>query len=230
MGDNDRIHGYNIQYRADEGRFHSFGLTPQNRPTNFVLQQVEGAAQGTTDHQGHIVPQNILASVLAPLSAAMAAGIAVHENSLEGLTAWIDTVEDAWSVQVFREVVHYGTENHMPMFDFESNDADTKFNGFFSIIMWNPVNICRAPADATRGGNPGNEIDGEVLHQVRITMPAIVVEALDALVGAENDANKKAFVAACCSTLIGQLANGVGYYQFPWHLVEGVLHPALWIK
>lgn len=225
-GNNDRIHGYNAVYRNNAGpvNFHSFDLN-HGRPTNFIYRQVNivGGGAPALDHQGHIVPQNILNVILNPLMVAMAA----QSNNLGQALAFMNGPQGAPWMQL---VYNYGLAIGAPMFDFDEADPEDKLGGFFSIVTWNPVNICRAPEDNRRNGVPGNNIDVEVVNYLNNNQAAQGVNApwlasLQALVLNANNANITAYITACSNTLAGQQVAGIGYYAFPWQDNHGVLQP-----
>jgi hypothetical protein len=277
-GTNDRIHGYNAIYRnGAANNFDSFVLG-YGRPGQFINRQVVGAPIGITDHQGHIVPQNILNTVLDPMMNAMAAqitaarlaaGIAAATGAAAaaaagaaaalsiagggdavaaaaagvaaaalvppaaavaagpaGLTAagaakdtyiLANTATHAW----LPTTEAYGVAIGAPMYDFTEDDPENQVGGFFSIVTWNPVNICRAPEDARRNGVPGITIDQAVRDHLNANQGVQGVNgpwlaALDALIGLNNAANTIAYITACSATLAGQQAAGIGYYSFAW--------------
>lgn len=226
-GNDDRIHGYNPIYRDEQGplKFCSFDLSRQNRPTNFINRTVNVIPIGgavVSDHQGHIVPQNMLNTILDPLMENMAA-------LCDNLDKALQYIQDhaAWMTDVY----NYGVAIGVPMFDFSDNDPENKVGGFFSIVTWNPVNICRAPADNTRNGEPGNTIDAQVAayldaNQVAQGVNAQCMASLNALILHPNDVNYiEDYITQCSATLAGQQLAGIGYYAFPWVNNANVLSP-----
>jgi hypothetical protein len=231
-GTNDRIHGYNAIYRADPANFNSFALSATGRPGNFIFRQVEIAAGGggaINDHQGHIIPQNILNTVLDDVMADMAQ----HCDTPDEVTTYITNNTEAHPWLATTRA--YGTAIGAPMFDFDSQDPEDKMGGFFSLITWNPVNICRAPSDNARMHNnlpyPGDAIDEEVYnylvaHQEEEGISEAWLAALTALVAdPEGEGLAEAYITACSATLAGQQAAGAGYYAFPWVNNNGVYSP-----
>ncbi|MGI9580226.1 hypothetical protein ACR1PO_03330 [Chryseobacterium sp. RRHN12] len=225
-GNNDRIHGFNIQYRSSTGpaHLHSFDWVG-NCPTAFIKRKVPitGSQMPALDHQGHIVPQIMLDLILKPLLAEMAQDC----YNPDDVNTFINKqVTFPWLKQVF----HYGKAIGAPMFDFEEEDPGDRLGNFFSIVTWNPVNICRTPADEPRSGYPHEAIDRQVInylghHQAAQGVNPEWLLRLQNLTGNLSLANLNAYIAACCLTLQGQLELGTGYYSFPWQDHNGILVP-----
>lgn len=225
-GNDDRIHGCNTIYRNEHGaaNFYSFDLSQQGRPTNFRFQPVNivGGGDVVLDHQGHIVPQNMLNIILDPLMENMA-------ELCNNLDEAMDYIEN--HAQWMTDVYTYGVAIGAPMFDFDEADPENKVGGFFSIVTWNPVNICRAPADNTRNGEPSNTIDAQVAAYLDANQVAHVVNAqcmasLNALMLHPDDGNYiEDYITQCSATLAGQQLAGIGYYAFPWVNNANVLSP-----
>ena len=222
-GDNDRIHGYNPIYRVQKPvNFHSFDLDSKTKPTNFIYQKVsiDGPGVAVDDHQGHIVPQKTLNIVLNPLMESMA-------KSCKNLPDVKNFIKNSWMQSVY----DYGEKIGAPMFDFEDSDPETKVGGFFSIVTWNPVNICRAPEDKKRNGVPGNTIDTQVeqylaAHKDQQGVNTAWLSSLQTLM--KDDKNKDKitdYIVKCSDTLSGQLTKGIGYYAFPWKYTNNILNP-----
>ena len=220
-GDNDRIHGYNQAFYGLNTDFalnnHSFGME-NNRPTAFNNMQVLGAQ--VLDHQGHIIPQNMLNRVLDPVANAMAAC-----ETLEEVVAFINDqqIEFPW----LNTVLAYGNARGIPMFDFEE-EGQEKMDGFFSIITWNPINISRAPSDNDRGGYPGNEIDLQVRDRLA-ELPQVNADwlgHLDQVIQNPDQQNLNNYITSCSNSL--NLAPDIveRYYRFEWVEQDGVLVPA----
>lgn len=109
-------------------------------------------------------------------------------------------------------------------------NAETRVGGFFSIMTWNPVNICRAPSDAQRGNYPGNTIDVQVFNYLNMNGLADqnCLTAIQNIINNQNNTTIEAFLSAGSATLAAQLIAGQGFYAFPWQenpLVPGVLIP-----
>jgi hypothetical protein len=222
VGDNNLIHGYNALYRAETGNFHSFETVKKGSrgdvPSSFIFQPIKDTAGvllisggGVTDHQGHIVPQNMLTTAIET------AQTQLREANTAGTLATFLTA-NAW----MNAVVAYGTAIHAASFDLATIGIDDWLENFASIIMWNPINICRAPEDNKRLNVPGNTIDTKVHAYIKaaLTHNTAWMTALDALIA--NTVTPvpatlvTAYVAACSNTLAGQLTAGAGYYSFPW--------------
>lgn len=213
-GENDRIHSYNGVYRSEAGapQFYSFA----SRNGKFINQPVyipAGGGPAAYDHQGHIVPQNILNIVLNVEMAHMAENCLDEASAILYVTAHAPWLRDAYA---------YGLAIGAPMFDYEYEDPEARFGNFFSIVTWNPVNLCRAPSDDCRGGAPGDEIDQLVVdyleaHPYEQGVNGAWLASLNNLIAdPENVALITAYLNACSATLAGQRAVGIGYYAFPW--------------
>jgi len=225
-GNNDRIHGYNAIYRTADVQinFFSFELNQAGRPQNFINRPVAiiGGGPAALDHQGHIVPQNTLNLVLNPRMADMAAACHDLNQTIDYIAAgpaWMQAVYD------------YGDEIGAPMFDFDEGDPEDRLGGFFSIVTWNPINICRAPDDARRGGAPGDNIDQQVVdylaaHQVpQGVVPAWLASLNNLIPNPANVVLIEDYITECSNTLAAQLAGGIGYYAFPWQNNGVILLP-----
>ncbi len=227
-GNNDRIHGYNAIYRNDaQGlNYYSFNWL-NNRPTAFINRPVAiiGGGDPALDHQGHIVPQSMLNLVLDPLMQQMAAQCDDMNDVVNFIAA--NAAQYPW----LNDVYQYGLAINAPMFDFDEDDPEDRVGGFFSIVTWNPINICRAPDDNRRNGYPGNNIDAEVVAYINANPPANIIAAWLASLNVINGANPVTaaiindYIGACSDTLIGQLHNCNGYYSFPWRNANGILVP-----
>jgi hypothetical protein len=75
--------------------------------------------------------------------------------------------------------VAYGNALGIPMFNIvipmvlnNATNAEARVGNLFSIVTWNPVNICRAPDDIYRNGVPGTNLDYLVLNYLRATPAA----------------------------------------------------------
>lgn len=228
-GTNDRVHGYNSLYRAnDDSRFASFVLA-NGHPKNFIYRKVEGVNK--FDHQGHIIPQNIMNLVLNDMMIEMsdvcdnANDVLVYINHPPHNAAWLAPAYE------------YGVALGIPMFEWgrgpkesETLDidyAEDRVGGLFSIVTWNPVNICRAPADDCRNGVPGNTIDTAVLAYLSTNDIGVnpgwlqAAQTLSQAVQLLTLNSVRAYLAACTSTLTAQLTTATGYYAFPWHAGKG---------
>jgi len=123
------------------------------------------------DHQGHIIPQNLLRDMA---------------NCMwQFLTATQKDVSDPilQSIASLVDVLWFGPETPLaPSYlrptpatkgkpaadpDFSDGDRMRDFVGLVnSIILWNPANICRAPKDPIRGDYPLDSVDNEVLEHL----------------------------------------------------------------
>ncbi|WP_338791985.1 hypothetical protein [Bernardetia sp. MNP-M8] len=225
-GNYDRIYGYNQVYRNAAGapNFYSFNFNAQNRPTAFIYRFVNVVnGQDVYDHQGHIVPQQMLNLVLDDVMANMAMAC----NNLTDVIQFIQDhqAQSPWLMSVWC----YANAANIPyniLFDFDENDPEDKLGGFFSIITWNPVNICRAPTDDHRGGVPGNNIDVQVVDYLTQNPQGVDPQWIVAVNALNNgDINTNQYITACSNTLAMQAVQGTGYYAFPWKTQENVLIP-----
>lgn len=217
-GNNDRIYSYNPVYRNADGpaRFYSF----ERRNGQFINRQVQIVNPGdpALDHQGHIVPQNILNEVLDATMDYMYTHCPTPESAVQYVTT-----HAPWTLDTY----NYGLHLNINMFDYDANDPEDRFGTFFSIVTWNPVNLCRAPGDDRRGGYPGNHIDEQVAdylrtHQMEQGIDPDWMAALDQVIADASVENITNYLNACCATLDYQLTDGIGYYQFPWMYQDGL--------
>jgi len=243
-GNTDNIHGWNPLYRDRDpyplpgNNFDSF-LFNHGRPGNFNYRLVAGT--NVLDHQGHIVPQNILNIVLDPLMIAMSEAC---NNAVDVVNFINNQIPPRpWLQQVLNYVnalqappiaapetnfFNWGT----PVILNDAANAETRVGGFFSIMTWNPVNICRAPVDAQRGNYPGNAVDVQVFTYLNANIladPACLTAIQNVINYPNNAVVIEAFLSACSATLAAQLIAGAGFYAFPWRanpLAPGVLIPA----
>lgn len=216
-GNNDRIYSYNPVYCNSIGpeRFYSF----ERRNGQFINRPVEIINPGdpALDHQGHIVPQNILNEVLDATMDYMYTHCPTVESAVDYVTH-----NAPWMLDTY----NYGLRLNINMFDYDEDDPEDRFGTFFSIVTWNPVNLCRAPSDDRRGGYPVNNIDLQVAnylraHQMEQGVDPDWMAALDDVIANASVENITNYLNACCATLDYQLTNGIGYYQFPWMYQDG---------
>lgn len=231
-GDSSRVHGYNPIYRNVDpnSNFASFEWIGQ-RPSEFRFRQVQvGQALLSLDHQGHIVAQNSMNTVLNDMLLEMsavcnnAADVNVYINHPPHNAAWL------------APAVAYGTAFNIPMFDWGTQlahpntlvNAEARVGDLFSIVTWNPVNICRAPGDNRRNGVPGNNLDAAVLawltaHPNGVNAGWLAAANTLHLAGeAPTVAQVRAYLSASTATLPGQHNVATGYYSFAWHTGAGV--------
>jgi len=221
-GENDRIYSWSAVYRNPAGpeNFYSFERRNQpfiNRPVDIVNRDGREAA---FDHQGHIVPQNILNRILDDQMVYMAA-------NCPDVASTVAYVTNPARPQWMRDAYDFGLTLGIEMFNFDNDNMENKFGTFFSIITWNPVNLCRAPSDDRRGGYPAEAIDEQVADYLRAHQPeqgvnANWMTALDAVIANTNDDTITDYLNACSATLNAQLVAGIGYYQFPWEYADAV--------
>lgn len=215
-GENDRIHSYNPVYRTGvvAQQFNSFG-----RPNGEFINQpvsIVGGQLGVYDHQGHIVPQNILNQVLNATMTDMFNTCGTIQEVLDYIRNGPQWLQDAFA---------YGDQLGLDMIDMGGKYPEDRFGTLFSIITWNPVNLCRAPSDDRRGGYPGNHIDVQVANylnanQAQQGVDANWLQALNNLIANTTIGTINAYLDACSATLNGQLTNGIGYYQFQWEYAD----------
>lgn len=243
-GNNDRIHGNNTLYRVNDAvhdnlQFQSFEVVMKgNRASvekfvNRVVVQNPAAAQPVLDHQGHIVPQGIMNIVLDPLMIAISGAC----NSAGEVNAYIQ--DAAHHAQWLAPVVAYAASVQINPFDFDHApglpanalaDAEARLGDLFSIITWNPVNICRAPEDERRANYPGNVLDAVVLARLNAHPAGVdpqwlaAVNALAAIAQPTPD-NIRTYLAASTAALPAQQHAPTGYYSFPWVVQGGHLVP-----
>jgi hypothetical protein len=226
-GDNNLVHSANPAFHHPGAlgvpvQLQSFELNAINHHFEFVnmqLVQVPPAAAPNIwfDHQGHIVPQAMMNQVLNPMM------IDMNDvcNNADDVNVYIAHAPHnaAW----LAPGVTYGLAHGIPMFDFENDvvpnnlaNAEMRLGDLFSIVTWNPINICRAPEDIRRNGVPGNTIDTPVRNWLNAN-PAGVnpqwLAALNALAGAAAPTldQIRTYLSICTSHLLP-----TGYYWFNW--------------
>jgi hypothetical protein len=257
-GNNNRVHGYNPLYRNPHvgggvavPRFESFAMgvaggLPNpgafaNRPVVQAIAPIPPLAI-RLDHQGHIVSQQTMNLVLD----AMMLDMSNVCNSPAHVATYI--AHPPHNAGWLAPAVAYGNALGIPMFDFatpmvlnNAANAETRVGNLFSIVTWNPVNICRAPDDMYRNGIPGANLDYLVLNYLRATpgaaanaawmaaattlaqapgaaaLPALAPVPIPAVPLVQTAARVTAFLTASTATLAAQLGTASGYYQFNWH-------------
>ncbi len=225
--DTNTIHGYNPQYRdtGANGRYDAFEMHAVHpRPVQFHNEVVPGT--GLLDHQGHIIPQNnygprLLAIATqidhdllnghGPYTLANVNARLLHHHPLMNFQAVTTYIQN--------QLITAGGAPMNVFVDPAGNDVDERIGGYFSVINWNPVNICRAPSDNHRNNYPANGPDNVVAIK-------LLTDQLNA--GITLDASYAAFLQANIANLLGNvddfitacnacLANTpVGFYKFNW--------------
>lgn len=255
-GNNDRIHGYSPHYQNQvlNPQFNSF-VMQRRRPLPFVYSKVElpgvslgESRYGTVDHQGHIVPQGMMNRILNPVMLDMSE---LCDNALDVLRYIRHPPHRA---QWLEPALDYGKHFNMPLFDFDTSHlpsslprAEARLGGLFSVVTWNPINICRAPEDHTRGNYPGENLDDQVRRQLlayrnsphptwRTSLNNSLQSALDGtwldalanLSGEPSEDELRAYLSVATATLVQQHNKPLGYYRFLWVKVAGdILVPEL---
>ncbi|OJJ21070.1 hypothetical protein BKI52_10895 [marine bacterium AO1-C] len=236
-GKNDRIHGWNPIYRnaMDGSPFQSFEMEKKGNkqlPGKFLYAMVSienDPGAKVPDHQGHIVPQNMLGIVINEVGDALTV-IAKKEpqnlpkyitdpSTLKEINPKLASINLAWLPIVWK----YGTacKGMLTENPEDTEEAEWLIDEVCSIVVWNPVNICRAPEDKNRGGYPKESIDQDValyLEKHTDSQPmSSTVDVLGTLTVINNTLPRvNDYITACAETLIEQLAHGLGYYKFPW--------------
>ena len=192
------------------------------------------------DHQGHIIPQNLIRTLLDSIYYEMAVvrdfWITVenkkweHEDVLvciqrlwddSGLEhfkplrecCWADTANPMGSKVIsgeFMNTLNNYKANHM-----NQNFMYGLFQNVFSLIIWNPGNICRAPSDDKRNGVPGNTIDEEVIEHLMAEnsiSSAHLKKACDHI----KTRSTSEFLKTWKCIQGDYVNNKVGYFKFPW--------------
>lgn len=233
-GKEDRVHGYNPKYRnvensAENPQFAAFSLE-RAKPLKFEYHLAVQRERDPTrplayanDHQGHIVPQGLMNRVLDRLMLEMSKAC----NTRDEVAAYI-TNHAAW----MKPALDYGEFfNVLPGFfrfdavHIDGNDerAEMRLGWLFSIITWNPVNICRAPQDQDRGNYPGERLDLEVrkyLGKYPEKCDGAWLAALLRLPAEPANSDILDYLKVTTHTLTAQQSNANGYYAFPWELTR----------
>ncbi|SIT38174.1 conserved hypothetical protein [Paraburkholderia ribeironis] len=259
---NSLVHGYNSKYQFNGAtgsatRYHAFPLEAKGARFavgSFTYMKVAGT--DVFDHQGHIVPQNWIAIVIKPLMQQMSDEC----KSLADVELFIarQGPNKAWLESTLRYGMTAVAGASAPrlqdlMFDFDTNpitgdlgNAESRVGNFFSIVTWNPVNICRAPADTTRADTtcgekpvPGEALDKPVLEHLRryvqnatLGVDAAWLAAAESLGaaagngGAPSDKSVTDYLIASCATLDSQIHRPKGFYAFKWVKDQARLIPS----
>jgi len=108
------------------------------------------------DHQGHIIPQNMIARMLIPDHQKLLSTIGKNSGCPK---QFAEHMKDNWGQYHFSHFIDY---NEGLLYT-ESTPREILSN-VYSKIIWLPANICRAPEDEDRhDGGPKEKIDEEVL-------------------------------------------------------------------
>ncbi|WP_448547740.1 hypothetical protein [Thalassotalea fusca] len=247
---NDRIHGYNPLYNSPENsepsQYRCFELKKkvdknEYEPGGFRDNLVPGDYDNSNkfqykvkDHQGHIVPQKMLLDILRPIAEDVCSYFeegepgSETELTLDNLTKYLQA---KYKELHFKNVTKYiqkqlmgegkATEKLFLAKDAES--VDGKVGGYFSVIVWNPVNICRAPEDSHRGNYPANDIDDKVRKFLTqkadvqgIPLPETMLKALNDLGTSPDEEKQKKYITSCNDALLEIQSKQMGYYSFDW--------------
>lgn len=221
------IHGYNPQYRdtGGNGRYDAFVMHHIHpRPVQFHNELVPGTA--LMDHQGHIVPQASYSARLVAIATQVDHDL-THGHGPYTLANANARLVHHYPLLNFQTVTNY-IQNQLigaggaavnVFVDGTGNDLEARIGGYFSVINWNPANICRAPADNQRGGYPGNGPDNVVALRLLTDQnnPGITLDANYGAFLRANIANLLGnvddFIAACNACLAN---TPMGYYKFNW--------------
>lgn len=245
IGNTGNIHGWNpnfrdIQTNTNQPQFHAFDWNQlANHPDKFHNLTVNG--NYTTppillDHQGHIVPQNMLDLVLSPIANAV---YALHPQPQDltqlnaHLTGQYPNLNFGYVTQYIQnKLITAGVSNPTSFVqpgqvaNPTPNDVEAYCGGYFSVIMWNPVNIARAPSDDYRGQYPKQQVDEQVLQylishstQQGIQLSSQMNSAFTRMPSNPpiNLNDIESFIASTNESLSHQSNNTLqGYYKFNW--------------
>ncbi|NEQ35104.1 MAG: hypothetical protein F6K40_01770 [Okeania sp. SIO3I5] len=238
-------------------------LTPEKDPNNNQVPVKDSNGHTLTDHQGHIVPQSALKEVLNDIANEILNDKLknLDYNNLNNLENY-DHNKQQKVYQAFNEFkklfkdqvpMTYNIDNYIinklcgsriekliQQKDGAKITLEDAINDYLSIIVWNPVNICRAPEDKHRNGYPGEKIDNEVRERVIQIYPknARIRGAFEKVKSTldkekqEKTRQIKEFIGSCNEAL-GQQSHG--YYKFDWQYLltkskELQLQPVLKIQ
>jgi len=255
IGMTDNIHGYNPDYQrtaARGGQFGCFAFPGRDdaQPGRFCRRPVGGPYTPTPsfpasvpDHQGHIVPHTLLSCVLEPIAMAVSRAL---DGGRPGRALTFDNVahylETHYPELRFDAVNRYirsrliaGVPARKERFvsDGRGKALEARVGGYFSVLIWNPANLCRAPCDSERAGYPGERVDAAVRSYLLINgdTPGLTAAMSDAFDDVGNEpttvAEVTTFIAACNVSLTDPIDRAKGYYVFPWRtfLDAAVLTP-----
>lgn len=243
IGTNDTIHGYNPSYQradayADPAQYLCFQFPVHGRPGNFINNPVYGSYTPTAtfpnpvyDHQGHIVPQNLLSAVLKPIAEAVSNAL---DGSCDSKMLTLDNVatylETNYADMAFDSVnryirdtliAHGGARESVFVTTDNGDTVEERVGGYFSVLIWNPVNLCRAPSDDKRAAYPGNAVDDEVRNYLLVNnattgLTADMSTAFNDVGNNPSTPAVQAFITACNTALMTDVDTPKGYYAFAW--------------
>lgn len=233
MFETSTLHGYNPLYRyvpdEHEGRFAAFAMHAHRpRPERFHFEAVAGTQ--LYDHQGHIVPQASYQPRLVQIADTVYQQLRTRPtynlNDVNNLLTHLYPLLNFQSVTTYIiEHLQTGGAEETLFVDPTGNDLEACLGGYFSVINWNPVNICRAPSDEYRNGQPGNNPDIQVVTKLLadpndpgITLSASYQAFLQRNIG-NLTGNIDDFITSSNASL-GPVA--VGFYQFTWGVAPAV--------
>jgi hypothetical protein len=228
MFENSTLHGYNPVYRysdtVPETRFTAFSLSPHRpMPERFHFQPVAGT--NYLDHQGHIISQTIYQGRLEQIAGQVDQQLfGTPHYTLAGVNTFLVQNFPGLNFQAVTDYIalvlqgHGGAQEHI-FVDHEGTDLEDRVGGYFSVINWNPVNICRAPTDEYRNGYPANAPDQQVVNKLLATpnAPGITLHPTFMAFLQANLQNLGGNVDAFLTAANACLGNNpVGFYAFDW--------------
>lgn len=234
MFETSTLHGYYRDYRyledSPEGRFTAFSMSPYRpTPERFHFQTVAGT--NYLDHQGHIISQTIYQGRLEDIAIRVDQHLnGTAQYTLAGVNAFLVHNYPALNFQnvtayIIQQLQTNGGATESIFVDPSGTDLEDRIGGYFSVINWNPVNICRAPSDNHRNSYPANAPDREVVDKLLATpnAPGITLHPTFQAFLQNNlnnlGGNVDGFLAAA-NTCLG--CDCVGFYQFEWTSVDPV--------
>ena len=244
FGDKSNLNGWNPNFRYDSNTVYSqealkyacFPLEMDDgiaRIGSFkkwpVLGQTQIAGGGGDpnefDHQGHIYPQNLMIGPLTSIARA-ASNEPSPPETLEQLNTFLSKqgYKD-YNFDMVTAYVKYLIKKGAPELAFVDGAAskEDKYDGYFSVCIWNPFNICRAPEDKYRNGRPGKNIDWVVVDKIKSMYKeaqgngASILKCFEAF-GTPGKTNGPKNIIGALNSLFSILVNDqqAGYYRFYW--------------
>ena len=232
IGQIENIQGWNPAFRvaADNSLYRRFDAFAGNAPCwTFNRQEVEGyyAGEKRMDLQSHIVPLSQMKRVLGPVAKA-AFEASPRPNSFEDLNVFLMTNYPSLKFQSVTNYINWkligeGGAPEQMFVNPKANSLENYLGGYFAVVLWNPVNICRAPALEYRFDYDGATLDVQVLNFLlkHPMLPGIEIlphlsKALDVLYKNNCLKTLASYISVCNDCFENQLFSPTGYYQFSW--------------
>ena len=240
IASNDRIHGYNPLYQfSNKAQFNCFTAQPCGKPSPFIPGVVSGNYDNTAefpllelDHQRHIVSQQAMVSALSNIAAKVSAVLGGKNScqlTLDNVNRYLNF---HYPKMNFSAVTHYikislmakgGACETAFVTTTRGDSVENRVGGYFSVIVWNPINLCRAPVEAVRDKYSANTVDNQIrTHLIKysnkpgITLSRQMRLAFKTLGSQPDEQQLQRYIARCNASLVENHYATRGYYSFNW--------------